>query len=279
MVETINDINKLIPGTVLSNNDVTRIFKCSDQGGMRRSHKTNSLVLISTVDRSLYHNHWIDKSTIHYTGMGQEGDQDLMWSQNKTLLQSTTNGVNVYLLESSKPRQYTYQGKVELFQNPFQEIQKDSKGRERKVWVFPLRLVDNQVQPPIDVEIINEIFEREEEAARKLSSPELERKASEFESHKPGIRSATSTYYERNAYVSEYAKRRADGKCQLCYDEAPFTTKKGEPYLETHHIIFLSKGGTDTRDNVVALCPNCHRKMHSLNEKEDVKTLKTRIGA
>ena len=119
MVETINDINKLIPGTVLSNNDVTRIFKCSDQGGMRRSHKTNSLVLISTVDRSLYRNRWIDKSTIHYTGMGQEGDQDLMWSQNKTLLQSTTNGVNMFLLESSKPRQYTYQGKVELFQNPF----------------------------------------------------------------------------------------------------------------------------------------------------------------
>ncbi|WP_296863638.1 HNH endonuclease [Thermosyntropha sp.] len=31
----------------------------------------------------------------------------------------------------------------------------------------------------------------------------------------------------------------------------------GEPHIE-----WLSRGGTDTIDNTVALCPNCHRKMH-----------------
>lgn len=53
-----------------------------------------------------------------------------------------------------------------------------------------------------------------------------------------------------------------------------FIQKNNKPYLEAHHLKWLSKGGTDTIDNVVALCPNCHRKMHELNDKDDIKKLK-----
>lgn len=72
---------------------------------------------------------------------------------------------------------------------------------------------------------------------------------------------------------TEYAKIRANGICELCAKPAPFEDKFGIPFLETHHIIFLSKGGTDTVDNVAAICPNCHRKIHNLNLEEDVKKL------
>ena len=69
--------------------------------------------------------------------------------------------------------------------------------------------------------------------------------------------------YIRNPYVAEYVKRKANGICQDCKKPAPFINKTtGEPYLEIHHIIPLAQGGTDTIDNVVALCPNCHRKRH-----------------
>ena len=44
-------------------------------------------------------------------------------------------------------------------------------------------------------------------------------------------------------------------------------------YLETHHIKWLAAGGEDKLDNTVALCPNCHRKMHILNKQTDVKLL------
>ncbi len=81
---------------------------------------------------------------------------------------------------------------------------------------------------------------------------------------------------ERNAYVTEYAKRRANGICQLCEQPAPFRDRKGNPYLETRHIVWLSKGVDDTIENTVALCPNCHRKMHSLNLPEDVRKLQQR---
>jgi 5-methylcytosine-specific restriction protein A len=55
----------------------------------------------------------------------------------------------------------------------------------------------------------------------------------------------------------------------LCQSPAPFTNAKGEPYLETHHIEWMAKGGEDTVENTVALCPNCHRKMHVIDDEND----------
>ena len=64
-------------------------------------------------------------------------------------------------------------------------------------------------------------------------------------------------------------KRIADGKCQYCSDSAPFIDKQGEPYLEAHHVVRLADGGKDAIENVVAICPNCHRKIHVLNDEAD----------
>lgn len=59
----------------------------------------------------------------------------------------------------------------------------------------------------------------------------------------------------------------------MCDLPAPFKDKKGRPYLESHHVIWLADDGADTIENAVALCPNCHRKMNSLNLEEDVTAL------
>lgn len=72
----------------------------------------------------------------------------------------------------------------------------------------------------------------------------------------PRLRAVEYNTYDRNPYVSAAAKRRANGKCQLCGKSAPFLDPHGQPYLETHHIIWLSRGGPDTLDNTVALCRN-----------------------
>jgi len=39
----------------------------------------------------------------------------------------------------------------------------------------------------------------------------------------------------------------------------------------------LLRGREDIIDNAVALCPNCHRKMHSLSLKSDIKKLFTKM--
>lgn len=83
---------------------------------------------------------------------------------------------------------------------------------------------------------------------------------------------------ERNPFVSEYTKMRADGKCDLCEKESPFKDKKGKPYLEEHHVIMLANGGPDQIYNTVALCPNCHKKMHILKDKRDFEKLQKVIS-
>lgn len=93
-----------------------------------------------------------------------------------------------------------------------------------------------------------------------------------------GRRSVTSSTFVRSAEVIKETRRRANGICQLCNQPAPFIDKKGNPYLEVHHIIWLSRGGKDNTENTAALCPNCHMRMHVLDQSEDVEKLKSVIG-
>lgn len=109
--------------------------------------------------------------------------------------------------------------------------------------------------------------------AASLSIAELERIAARHSGAKPKLRTSSVTQIERNPYVSELAKRKANGVCQLCGKSAPFTDPQGKPYLESHHIVWLSKGGTDSIANVVALCPNCHRRIHVLDDPADTDKL------
>lgn len=67
--------------------------------------------------------------------------------------------------------------------------------------------------------------------------------------------------YERDPRVVKQALQHAGGKCELCESDT-FLSKKQEPFLEVHHVLPLSDGGSDTITNAVALCPNCHKELH-----------------
>ncbi len=88
-----------------------------------------------------------------------------------------------------------------------------------------------------------------------------------------GRRKHVTSTYTRSAEVARETKKSAKGICQLCNKKAPFNDKNGEPYLEAHHIVWLSKGGKDSTSNTVALCPNCHKRMHVLDSIDDVDKL------
>lgn len=111
--------------------------------------------------------------------------------------------------------------------------------------------------------------EEQETYFRQISMDELKTIACARGSRGPRISTTQVNVYTRDAAVREYALRRANGVCQLCGNEAPFKKEDGTPYLESHHIIWLKDGGEDTIENTVALCPNCHRKMHYLNDPDD----------
>ena len=93
-----------------------------------------------------------------------------------------------------------------------------------------------------------------------------------------GRRAVNSSTFIRSADVVKATRKRANGMCQLCNRPAPFIDKKGNPYLEVHHITWLSRGGEDSTDNTAALCPNCHTRMHILDKPEDVKKLKASVA-
>lgn len=262
---------KLNKGDVINNEELTQIFKCSTQGGMRRSHKTNTLVLVSNHVKSIYSDKWFDKE-LHYTGMGSTGDQTL-GSQNKTLHESNFNGVEVHLFEVFELREYTYQGIVIYNGKGYQEKQTDIDGNERKVWMFPLKLKDGK---PISVndEIIKKLQETKQKSFRKLNFKQIKRLAESKKEKPQSYRLTETKSIERDEYIKLYALERASGNCQLCEKPAPFLKKDGNPYLEVHHIDYLANKGSDTIDNVAALCPNCHRKMHSLELQRDIDKLK-----
>lgn len=256
---------------IIDNTKLVEIFKCSTQGGMRRAKQTNSLVLVSNHVKSIYDDRWID-GVLHYTGMGMKGDQSLDFMQNKTLTESGSNGVDLFLFEVFKEREYTFIGQVQLAFQPYQESQLDDEDNTRKVWIFPLKLVDQNVNVAIDKSTLEELYGTKVKEAKRLSDDALKQRAQATPKRR-GQRNATVLQHDRSPWISEYAKRRAKGICQLCMQPAPFSNGKGEPYLETHHIIWLAKGGDDSIENTVALCPNCHRKMHIVNSKVDIEFL------
>lgn len=267
-------IDDLISGQVISNKELTSIFGCSSQGGMRKSNKTNSLVIVSNHVKSIYDDRW-EGDILLYTGMGVKGDQSFDFMQNKTLCNSCIDHVDVYLFEVFVEKQYTYIGKVELAKEPFFENQPDSNNKIRKVCVFPVRIIDDKF-PAIEKEALEKNTIIKSRRVRKIDDNTLFSLAKRGE-RTPGFRYVKTMRYDRNEAVAEYAKRIAKGICQLCGEKAPFNYKDGAPYLETHHINWLSEGGSDTIDNTVALCPNCHAKMHIVDDEKDREYLRKMI--
>lgn len=265
-------IDDFIIGNIYSNNEIASTFKCSNMGGMRRSIATNSLVLIAKHVNPLYDDQWTEDGVLNYTGMGTTGDQSISFGQNKTLATSKQNDIKVYLFESYKENEYYYCGEVELCGSIFTAKELDADGNLRNVLKFPLHRIDGSNKTIINIEDIENSEKEKAKVVRKLSQEEIKEKVKNIKSNVV-TKEVKTVYRERNQFIAEYTKNRASGICDLCREPAPFLDKNGKPYLESHHVITLANGGPDVIYNTVAICPNCHRKIHVLNNREDTKKL------
>lgn len=137
-------IQELKLNTEYKNKEICTAFKCSTQGGMRRSHYTNTLVLFSNQmnfgKREIVYGDYWENNILYYTGMGLSGDQSIDEKQNKILANSLTNYVDVYLFETQKDANHLYRGKVMLVGEPFAVYENDQNERSRIVYKFPLEL-------------------------------------------------------------------------------------------------------------------------------------------
>ncbi|WP_209833774.1 HNH endonuclease signature motif containing protein [Ruegeria sp. HKCCE3926] len=74
-------------------------------------------------------------------------------------------------------------------------------------------------------------------------------------------RQAVVNQFVRNSELRRKVKDAANGFCDSC-GERGFETLDGDWFLEVHHKKWLRDGGLDIEENMVALCPNCHRQEH-----------------
>lgn len=114
--------------------------------------------------------------------------------------------------------------------------------------------------------IPREDLDREFETAIARSMTEDREKRLKRLSHAPVLPEKVQTVsqsFRRNPDVVVEVLSRAKGICESCGKPAPFLrARDGRPFLEIHHVVTLANGGTDTVENAIALCPNCHRKKH-----------------
>ena len=131
------------------------------------------------------------------------------------------------------------------------ELAPDRNGDQRNAIVFELRPLEAVVQKV------------EEQPTSSTASLEELRKlayAAAETSQKPS--QGKRNIYQRSNDVRIYVLARANGNCEGCTAAAPFLRLDGSPYLEPHHLRRLSDGGPDHPAHVIALCPNCHRRVH-----------------
>jgi 5-methylcytosine-specific restriction enzyme A len=98
---------------------------------------------------------------------------------------------------------------------------------------------------------------------------------------RPSTTSSSTTLYYRDPAVRAWVLSENDGSCEACGNDAPFSTLDGSPFLEVHHLVRLADGGPDVVENALAVCPNCHRRLHHSADRDeflsDVYTNNTRL--
>ena len=70
-----------------------------------------------------------------------------------------------------------------------------------------------------------------------------------------------TTVPPRDRRAKEAHKKSMKAICQIC-GEPPFEARGGGGFCEVHHIVPLRSGGPDGPPNLLAVCPNCHKKLH-----------------
>lgn len=90
----------------------------------------------------------------------------------------------------------------------------------------------------------------------------------------PGNPAPERVVCERIEYLCDQSVRawvleNSNGTCEVCHAAAPFLDDWDTPFLEVHHVKPLAGNGTDTIDNAVAICPNCHRRFHHAKDRVD----------
>lgn len=143
--------------------------------------------------------------------------------------------------------------------------------------------IDNiKVKEFEDDELINNVFPTGDYYENAL-------KQSNFNSQKIIFESNDNTTYnagiklKRNNELKNLVFERENYTCELCGTKNTFEDKNGKEYFEGHHLIMYNissqskfKYSLDITENIICLCPTCHRKIHYA-DKETITDCVTKL--
>lgn len=239
--------------------DIHARFGGQQQGGVITPSQHNVIIIITGEEGVAhgYDDRTRDDGVFEYFGEGQVGDM-VFQRGNLAIASHASNGKSLLLFRKAKEG-LRFLGEMVCDKYHFEQAP-DREGNQRTAIVFELRYLsaivektelDADHKPP---KILEEL--------RTLAKAA----ASIFPLSKAvGVRNI----YQRSRDIRNYVLGRALGQCEGCKASAPFTRKDGTPYLEPHHIRRVSDGGPDDPAFVIALCPNCHRRVHAGADGED----------
>ena len=193
-----------------------------------------------------------------YTGAGQVGHMALTGG-NRAIARHQQDGKTLHLFEYTRRGYVRYIGQADCI-GYHQEERPDRDGKLRKALVFHLDVNSSPV--PSSVREVPPVYDPDDTNRLKRYSLVQLRDAAlpkAVSTAEPQARMQVA-YYRAEA-IRRYALARANGHCEGCTQAAPFPSAQG-PYLECHHLHRVADGGPDHPENVVALCPNCHRRAH-----------------
>ena len=203
-----------------------------------------------------YDDKLLDDGTLIYFGEGRVGDMEFTDNNGNTKVRDhRERGLDLYVFEeTSEDGVMSYVGEYDYESHDWTDAP-DENGKKRRAIRFRLVPADRGGVPVGEVDIEGAPEEDLFVAARQNT----EGTSSGGSTSSP---SGGGETYTRSEVTKQFALRSADGVCQGCGEDAPFVDKNGDPFLEVHHLHRLSDGGPDRPENVVALCPNCHRRRH-----------------
>ena len=245
-------------------NDIHAKFKGQQYGGIA-TPADYPYIFIFTGDTGAeygYHDGYGADDTYWYTGEGQSGDMQLTRG-NRAIIDHRSNGKNILLFESTNKGHVRFSGYC-TYVTHHTEQRIDVDGNYRQVIIFHLDIASNYSLNKIE----NNSAPYLETPKRTSSLAYLREQIQSSAPIRADLKMQLQVIRNRSEATKVYAKKRADGFCEACKIEAPFNTPKG-PYLEVHHLTRLSDGGPDLPENVVALCPTCHRRAHHAVDSEN----------
>ena len=263
--------------------DIHGIYKGQQYGGIATPAE-HPYIFIFTGDAGGEYGYIDDfdpNGTFKYTGEGQEGDMK-MTKGNLAIHDHQINNKEILLFESTSRGFVRFLGYCNYIFHHIEE-RPDRNGELRDAIVFHLDIANNQ-----NIDIAQTLTSKAVEAPKAVYITKPNKGKSLRQLREIAV-SSTPTHVStqekiqsiqnRSTAKKKKKKKRANGVCEGCNEIAPFETKSG-PYLEVHHLTRLADGGADLPQNVITLCPTCHRKAHySLNHLEFNNQLINKVAA